>query len=162
MWRSAGKAPYRYYQFADNKMDKGMCLAYDRSIGMGHNETRLKQLDYAGKYAKAQKMYPCLISGGTLSKGTFFDAMAVRIPLYRYDEDLMAAAWYWNGDDIILMLDMDKAVTKEITLPEYMNGKRLEVIDMTSGIEVDQKRILGSKLRLAASDCGYLVVRLYE
>ena len=162
MWRSAGKAPYRYYQFADGKMDKGMCLAYDRSIGMGQNESRLKHLDHAGKYSKAQKIYPCLLSGGTLQKGTFFDAMAVRIPLYRYDEDLMAVAWYWNGNDIILMLDMHKAITREITLPEYMNGMRLEVIDMTPGIEVDQKCILDSKLRMSAPDCGYLVLRLYE
>ena len=162
LWRSQQKAPYRYYQFADSRTDKGICLAYDRSIGMGQNEKRLEQLEYAGKYAKAQKMYPCLLSGGSMSKGRFFDAMAVRIPLYKYDEELTSVAWYWSGDDIVLMLDTHKPVNKDVILPEYMDGLRIEVLDIASDMEFDQKRVSDRKLHLSAPGYGYLVIRLYE
>lgn len=162
LWRSEQKAPYRYYQFSDSELDKGVCLAYDRSIGLGQNDIRLEQLEYAGKYSKAQKMYPCLISGGALRRDNFYDAMAVRIPLYKYDQDMTAVAWYWNGDDIILMLDTHKSVTKDLTLPKYMDNMKIDVLDRSSNVVFEQAYVRECKLRLSTSDYGYLVLKLYK
>jgi hypothetical protein len=65
-----------------------MGLIYDRTIGWGKNDIRKEHLTYAGMYYTSKKMYPAFIAGGSLPKGTYFDGMAARVPLYKYDPDL--------------------------------------------------------------------------
>ena len=101
LWRSEQKAPYRYYQFSDSELDKGVCLAYDRSIGLGQN-------------------------------------------------------------DIILMLDTHKSVTKDLTLPKYMDNMKTEVLDKSSNVVFEQACVRECKLRLSTPDYGYLVLKLYK
>ena len=162
-WRDAGKVPYRYYQFADDTCAKGMCLVYDRSIGLGQNDLRLAHCDHAGRYRiDTGKMYPYLINGGSLAKGTYLDAMAARVPLYKYDEDLTAVGWYWCDKDIILMVDTHKPVDKEITLPEYMNDMRVEILDKTESVACNQTYLFNRKVRFTSDGYGYLVLRLYK
>lgn len=161
-WRDAEKVPYRYYQFADETCNKGMCLAYDRSIGIGQNDLRLAHCTNAGWFPTTRKMYPHLINGGTLSKGSYFDAMAARVPLYKYDEDLTAVGWYWCDDDIILMIDAHNAVDKEITLPDYMNDMRVEVLDKTESVTCNQTYLFNHKVRFTSDGYGYLILRLYH
>ena len=161
-WRDQGKVPYRYYQFEDETADKGMCLAYDRTIGWGRNDLRLAHTTYAGFYYTSRKMYPAFISGGKLTKGTFFDGLAARIPLYKYDEDLTAFGWYWCGEDIILMIDTHNSVNKEIALPDYMNNTRIEVLDKSESVDFGQTYVFNGKLRFKSEGYGFLVVRLYK
>lgn len=167
-WINAGKVPYRYFQFTDANADKGMCLAYDRSVGWGLNEERLKHIDvknngYAGRYRQnTKKMYPAFFCGGTFEKGLSFEGVASRIPLRKHDEDLTAMGWYWLGDDIVLMIDSHKAVDKDIFLPAYMNGMQIEVLDKTGSVECVQTHISDRKLRYNTngSPKDYLVVKL--
>lgn len=140
-WNSDVKAPYRYYQFTDASRLKGMALVYDREIGWGKNGERLKRLEHAGCYSKVRKMYPAFISGGAVAAGQSFDGLAARMPLYRYDEDLTAVCWYWVGNDIVLMVDTHSTVDKDIILPEYMNYKRIEVLDKTDNCQFTQSAI---------------------
>lgn len=161
-WRDQNKVPYRYYQFIDETADKGMCLAYDRTVGWGSNEMRLAHTTYAGFYYTSRKMYPAFISGGKLTKGTFFDGLAARIPLYKYDEDLTAFGWYWCGEDIILMIDTHNSVNKEIALPDYMNNTRIEVLDKSESVDFGQTYVFNGKLRFKSEGYGFLVVRLYK
>lgn len=162
-WRVQDKVPYRYYQFTDASAGKGMCLAYDRSVGWGANDIRLNQITYAGRYkGESKKMYPVLIDGGELKAGTSFDGLACRIPLHKYDEDMTSVAWYWCGDDIILMLDSHNPVDKDIILPDYMNNCNLEVLDKTETVTTSQQRITSNTLRYTSTAYGYLVVRLYN
>ena len=160
-WHSQEKAPYRYYQFADTSCSKGMALAYDRTIGLGKNEERLKRLEHAGKYYTSRKQYPAFISGGTLQAGEIIEGFAARMPLYQYDDDLTAACWYWVGDDIILMIDAHRAVNKALDLPEYMEGKHIDILDKTHSCTCDQSVITDRKLRFQMDGYGYLVARLY-
>lgn len=167
-WRDSNKVPYRYFQFSDDKADKGMCLAYDRSVGWGLNEERLKHIDvknngYAGRYRQnTKKMYPAFFCGGGFKAGLSFDGVACRIPLRKHDEDLTAMGWYWLGDDIVLMIDSHKAVDKDIFLPAYMNGMQIEVLDRTGSVECVQSHISDRKLRYNTngSTKDYLVLKL--
>ncbi|MBR4978067.1 MAG: hypothetical protein IKY95_03840 [Bacteroidales bacterium] len=176
-WSDETKVPYRYYQFTDKNAEKGMCLAYDRSIGWGQPEERLKHIvgadSFAGRFRKdTKKMYPAFFCGGTLEKDLTFDGLGCRIPLYKYDEDLTAVGWYWvesgamdfdaSDDDIVLMIDSHKAVDKDIFLPAYMNGMQITVLDKTSNVECIQTQISDRKLRYNTngSTKDYLVVRL--
>lgn len=161
-WDSTEKAPYRYYQFTDTIGSKGMALVYDRTIGWGENAERLKHLSQAGNYFDTRKMYPAFIAGGSLSAGTYFDGLAARVPLYKYDPDLTSIGWYWCSDDIILMIDTHNSVNKDIVLPDYMNNMRIEVLDKTDSCNVSQTYIFNNKLRFQCADYGYAVLRLYK
>lgn len=162
LWNSETKAPYRYYQFKDATAEKGMCLTYDRSIGRGNNEKRLQQLDDAGMYYTSTKMYPSFISGGTLTPGTYFDGMAARIPLYKVDPDITSIGWYWSNEDIILMIDSHQTVNKDIILPNYMKNLRIEKLDITDSVNMEQTYLVNNKLRFQCTDYGYAVLRLYK
>ena len=185
-WSNSNKVPYRYYQFTTEKAEKGMCLVYDRSIGWGQNEERLKHIvvednGYAGRYRwDTKKMYPAFFCEGTFEAGLTFDGLASRVPLYKYDEDLTAVSWYWldgnefnyetrqydnyNCDDdaIILMIDSHKAIDKEIFLPAYMNNMKIKEVLDSKNVVCEQTQLDGRKLRYntGGADYGYLVVRL--
>lgn len=162
LWDSEDKAPYRYYQFATDAAEKGVALVYDRTIGWGTNDIRKTKLSDAGMYHTSKKMYPSFISGGSLTVGTYFDGLAARVPLYKYDPDLTSVGWYWCSDDIILMIDTHNSVNKDIILPDYMNNMRVEVLDKTDSVTCGQTYIFNNKLRFIASEYGYLVARLYK
>lgn len=162
LWNDANKVPYRYYQFTDETAVKGVCLTYDRSIGWGNNEKRLQHIDDAGMFYTSTKMYPSFISGGYLYPGDFFDGMAARIPLYKVDEDITSIGWYWSNEDIIMMIDCHQTVNKEILLPNYMNHLRIEKLDVTDSVNMEQTYIHNGKIRFQCTDYGYAVLRLYK
>lgn len=160
-WLSDKKAPYRFYQFADKDATKGMALVYDRQYGQGDNATRRARLKNAGWYHTSKKQYPAFISGCALSKGEQLDGFAARMPLHKYDEDVTGVCWYWLGEDIVLLIDTHCAVDKEISLPAYMDGRKLEVLDRTDNFVIVQEEIIGSKLQIKTDGYGYLVVKLF-
>lgn len=159
-WNSLQKVPYRYYQFADLSYSKGMALAYDRSFGWGSNISRLNRSDHAGMYFRSLKQYPAFISGAMLQAGERFEGFAAKMPLYQYDKDLTAVCWYWIGGDIVLMLDTHRSVDKDITLPEYMNGKVITVLDKTDSCSVVETIVSDNKVRFQSKGYGYLVLKL--
>jgi hypothetical protein len=108
-------------------------------------------------------MYPAFIAGGSLPKGIYFDGMAARVPLYKYDPDVTSVGWYWSSDDIHLMIDTHNSVNKDIILPDYMNNMRIEILDKTDSVTCNQTYIFNNKLRFICNeDYGYLVLRLYK
>ena len=161
-WDSEDKCPYRFFQFTSTEATKGMSLVYDRTIGWGKNDIRKEHLTYAGMYYTSKKMYPAFIAGGSLPKGIYFDGMAARVPLYKYDPDVTSIGWYWSGDDIHLMIDTHNSVNKDIILPDYMNNMRIEILDKTDSVTCNQTYIFNNKLRFISSEYGYLVLRLYK
>ena len=160
-WRSEKKAPYRFYQFADKKADKGMALVYDRQYGQGDNDTRSARLATAGFYNTTKKQYPAFISGCVLAKGEELCGFAARMPLHKYDEDVTGVCWYWLGADIVLLIDTHDVVDKEIHLPAYMDGRKIEILDRTDNFGMEQEEIIGSKLQIKTDGYGYLVCRLF-
>ena len=161
-WTSADKVPYRYYQFADDTFGKGVIQTYDRTVGWGKNEERLQHISHAGRFSSAAKMYTAFISGCDIPAGTYFDGLAARIPLHKYDQDLTSVGWYWCSDDIILMIDTHNSVNKDIILPDYMNNMRIEKLDVTDSVTLGQTYIFNNKLHFQCTDYGYAVLRLYK
>ena len=161
-WASPEKVPYRYYQFADDTFGKGVVQTYDRTVGWGKNDIRLQHISHAGRFSGAAKMYTAFISGCDVPAGTYFDGMAARVPLYKYDPDVTSVGWYWSSDDIHLMIDTHNSVNKDIILPGYMNNMRIEILDKTDSVTCNQTYIFKNKLRFISSEYGYLVLRLYK
>jgi len=161
-WSSASKVPYRYFQFTSFDADKGVQLLFDRSVGWGENSKRLEHISSSCGFSHtSRKLYPYFIQSGTLTPGTYFDGLAVRVPLYKYDEDLTSVGWYWVEDSIVLTIDTHKALNKDIVLPNYMNNRRVEVLDKTDSCVCNQTYIFNNKLRfICTSDYGYLVLKL--
>ena len=83
------------------------------------------------------------------------------MPLYRYDEDMTAVCWYWIGDEIVLMIDIHSAVSKEIRLPEYMNDRKIEILDKTESVKIGQSATNSAKLKVHSDGYGYVVIRLH-
>lgn len=162
IWASQNKVPYRYYQFADSTFGKGMSQVYDTTVGWGKPDIRLQHSSTAGRYSGSAKMYSAFVSGCTIAAGTYFDGLAARVPLYKYDTDLTSMGWYWCGDDIIMMIDVHQSINKDIVLPTYMNNKRIEVLDKTDSCDFNQTYVFNNKLRFISSGYGYLVIRLYS
>ena len=161
-WKLPWKIPYRFYQFADGTIEKGMALAYDRGFGWGGNEARLHRSTTAGMYFTSRKQYPFFISGTALSAGESFSGFAARMPLYRYDEDLTAVCWYWIGEEMVLMIDSHRAVEKDLVLPAYFDGKALEILDITDSCLFCQTKVWNQRLHLRFDGYGYLVLRVYS
>ena len=160
-WASAEKIPYRYYQF-NADLSKGMCLGFCPSIGHGVNAKRaLLNTTDAGYFGSNYKMYPYLICGKTLSAGTLIGAVAYMIPLRVIDADFSAVCWYWVGDDIYLMIDAHKTITKRIALPDYMVGRKVAPIDVHANATVYQDIVGAEGLKIGiANDYGYAVLKL--
>lgn len=163
-WTNSEKVPYRYYQFSSELADKGIALVYDRGIGWGENSKRLEHTGSScGFCYTSRKLYPYFISGGILSPGEYFDGCAVRVPLYKYDEDFTSIGWYWINNDIILMIDAHKTINKEIILPIYMNNKKIEVLDKTDSCIFNQTFIFNNKIRfISNNEYSYLVLKLFD
>jgi len=156
----------KYKTFSDiNSIDHGdlgVQLLFDRSVGWGENSKRLEHISSSCGFSHtSRKLYPYFIQSGTLTPGTYFDGLAVRVPLYKYDGDLTSVGWYWVEDSIVLTIDTHKALNKDIVLPNYMNNRRVEVLDKTDSCVCNQTYIFNNKLRfICTSDYGYLVLKL--
>ena len=164
IWKSQEKAPYRYYTFADAECNKGYVIMYDRSWGWGKDSKRVAHnSNSVGQFASTKKLYPHFASGFTANAGTYYDGCAVRIPINKYHEDLTSVVWYWRGKDIILCIDSHKQVNVDLTLPSYMGGKKVEILDQTDTVIAEPALIYDDcKLKYATNDdYGYIVMRLY-
>ena len=60
------------------------------------------------------------------------------------------------------MLDTHCALDREVTVPAYMNGLHVEILDKTENICFEQSQIINNKLKVATDGYGYLVLRLFE
>ena len=160
VWRNAEKVPYRYYQFKDSTCAEGMAVVYDRNYGWGDNATRLACSKHAGYYNNTRKVYPSLVSGLKLEAGTDITGVAARIPISKGDPDLTAVCWYYIGEEIVLMLDTHKAVDKDVSLPDSLTGREMEIHDSSASCDLSKLTLDGNKLHICFDGYGYLVLRL--
>lgn len=162
IWKDAEKAPYRYYQFAESEegSKKGMALVFDQSCKHGRNALRIRQMTDAGCYSNVRKMYPAFISGGNIYKGSVISGLGAVMPLNSFDSELTSVCWYWSGEDIILMIDTHHAVNKKISLPDYMNGADIEILDKTEHCIMKQNCISECCVEIETDGYGYFVLKL--
>lgn len=167
-WKNPDKVPYRYYQLAVREGEsikaslgiRGMALVYDTSED-GDNKYRLNHMTHAGLYSNVKKMYPALVSDIEVKTDSRISATGAVMPLC-FGDDFTTICWYWKENDIILMLDTHCALDREVTVPAYMNGLHVEILDKTENICFEQSQIINNKLKVATDGYGYLVLRLFE
>ena len=110
------------------------------------------------------KMYPRIFyySDGFLCEpGTTFSVIAYRAPSVKTDEDMLAVNHYWVGDEIVLSLHTQKVLDgKEITLPDYMNGMTVSVIEKSDSMTVESTVIENGKISFTTTENGYAIVQL--
>ncbi len=157
---TAGKHITSYFQFSDAEGSKAMNLGFNPYYGYGTTEKRDDYLlgDY-GFYYTSFKMYPYLISGGTVSAGESVTSVAYRVPSVKTDEDLTALNWYWVGEDIYLSLHTDAALDKTVSLPDYMEGMTISLVEGSDSFTVNSETISGG-ISVTATGAGYAIVKL--
>ena len=161
-WLNPDKPPYRYHQFADD-LSKGMAIGYNTEFGVAKPDIR-KNTSTAGNFmGSSKKMYPYVKTGGTTTEGEYHQVISFRVPLRKIDADATDMYWYWVGDDVYLAFDFHKSVNKSISVPDYLIGKKLEIIDIHENTKVysDFVSVDGIAIEIL-NDYGYGVLRLFD
>ena len=163
-WKDANKAPYRFYQFAEEEdgSKKGMALVFDPKCKHGRNDLRIRHMTDAGSYSNVRKMYPAFISGGNIYKGSIISGLGAVMPLNKNDSGVTSVCWYWAGEDIMLMIDTHEAINMKIVLPDYMSGSNIEVMDKTEHCVIKQNSITEGFIAVETAGYGYLVLKLHK
>lgn len=162
-WNTVNVPPNRYFQLKSD-LSFGYGIGYCPSIGYGVTALRNENLLYdfsAGMCpSSTHKMYPYLVRSISASAGQSFEAVAFRVPIQQYDADFTVCAWYWVDDDVYLMLDAHKTLSKVIDLPEYLHGYGVTVIEKTDNITILDNTVPISGLPINVTDYGSVVLKL--
>lgn len=160
-WNKSDYPPTRYYQYADGGCSKGICLGYNTEIGDGNPETR-KNIKGAGNImGSSKKLYPYLTSvSNTVEAGHKVQAVSYRVPLRAYDSDIPSVGWYYVGDDIYLLLDVQDTVDKYITLPNHMVGRKITVIEELGDISIFPEFVGSNGIKVKVTDYGSGIYKL--
>ena len=154
-----------YFQLTSPEGTKAMNLGFNPEFGFGVNETRWDYVlggenGLAFYYQNSYKMYPKLVSGGTIDAGTVIDVIAYRLPSERTDDDFFVINWYWVGDDIYLSLHTDHAVAaRTVTLPEYMNGMTITPVEISDNFNIVSETVSGG-ITVSTTGQAYTIVKL--
>ncbi len=151
-----------YFQMTDTLGTKAMNLGYCPTYGYAVPEKRLPLLKSAlGFYHTSKKMYPHLISGGSLEEGDCIDFISYRIPSEATDSDFTAINWYWVGDDIYLSLHTTKAVAeRKVDLPDYMDGMTISAVENSTSFTVSSETVAADGITVSSTGAGYTIVKL--
>jgi len=159
-WEDASYPPDRFYQYSDASCTKGMCLGFNTEIGDGRPELR-KTSDYAGFIYNTNKVYPYLISlTSNIDAGYRLSCVSYRVPLRAYDADIPSVGWYYVGDDIYLLLDVQKSVSKYITLPDKMIGRKVTPVKEFGNIDVFPGFVGSNGIKVSVTDYGSGIYKL--
>jgi hypothetical protein len=159
-WEDANYPPDRYYQYSDVNCTKGMCLGSNTEIGNGKPELR-KETNDAGFIYTTKKVYPYLMSvGGNVDAGYQLSCVSYRVPLRAYDADVPSVGWYYVGDDIYLLLDVQKSVSKYIALPEKMIGRKVTPVKEFGTIRVFPDFVGSNGIKVSVTDYGSGIYKL--
>jgi hypothetical protein len=158
-----------YFQFTDAVGSKGMNLGYYPLYGDAIAATRYEQSGTRSPFGCSQntlKMYPRIIDrAGTTpldyKNGDRISTISYRIPSVATDEDMLAVNHYWVDDEIVLMLHTQKALNgKEVSLPDYMNGMAVSVIEKSNSMTVESTKIENGKITFSTNNVGYAFIKL--
>ncbi len=151
-----------YFQMTDTLGTKAMNLGYCPTYGYAVPEKRLPLLKSSlGFYHTTNKMYPHLITGGSLEEGDRIDFISYRIPSEATDSDFTAINWYWVGDDIYLSLHTTKAVAeRKVDLPDYMDGMTISPVENSASFTVSSTSVAEDGITVSSTGAGYTIVKL--
>ncbi|MBQ4112903.1 MAG: hypothetical protein IJD38_08915, partial [Clostridia bacterium] len=151
-----------YFQMTDAAGSKAFNLGYNTEYGYGIPEVRLPYLRGSmGFYYTSLKMYPHLLTGGSLKAGDSIDFISYRVPSEATDSDFTVINWYWVGETIYLQLHTAKAVAERaVALPDYMVGMTATVIEDSTSFTVHSATIAEGGITVSSTDAGYAIIRL--
>lgn len=161
-YRDANVTPYRYLQFAAD-YTKAMTIGYNLLSANITQADRLTKSDSAGFYsATVHKMYPYWLDKITVGADEHIALQAFRVPFipYSIDSDIDSVAWYWHGDDIILMIDCHKTINKYMHLPDYFIGKKITQLDVHANMVINQKFVEHDGIKIKNTTYGYAVLQI--
>lgn len=155
-YATAGAPPYRWIEYTKTSggainnnfgFSIGYCPEFDDAIP----SKRAAAIADAGTiYTSTLKVYPQLVSGNSttypgtyvLPAGSKFSAVVFRCPInYTLDADATNFSWYMHNKDVFLNLDYHTNVDKSITLPEFMAGKSVAVLNKSDGFTLKTSRV---------------------
>lgn len=144
-WKDADNPPDRMAQIVKNGSTKefGHVIGYGLQRGAGVPATRKLNINDAGFLYTSRKMYPKGITGSAygsnlMPANTIHSMVAYRC-MYNFEAipEATVFAWYYDGDDIVIILDFHQSVTaKSIPLPSWMIGKTATLIDNSTSFSL--------------------------
>ena len=159
IWTDQECPPDRFYQFNDEAQTAGMCIGYCSEYGNADPSVRKNQTN-AGRYETSYKVYPYVQHDGAVDNTTSITAISYRTPLNQYDSDIPAVSWYYVGDDIYLLIDVQKSVNKYLKLPDYMNGRKAEVLKSFGNITIPHPFVVDKGFKVITDSYGSAVIKL--
>lgn len=159
-WANADNPPTRFYQFDAANWTKGFLVGVNPEIGLGIPSVR-KTVNDACFFSKQYKIYPYFKTDeNPLAAGTNLNAVTFRCPLLPYDTDIKAVAWYYVGDTIYLMVDVQDTVSKYLPLPDKFVGKKAEIIEQVGTISLASPFVTTRGLKLGTTNYGSAIIKL--
>lgn len=161
-WLDPDKPPYRYHQF-NGDLSRGMAIGYNTSFGLAKPDIRKNDPSAGNFNGSSKKMYPHVKVGGTATEGEYHQVVSFRAPLRVIDPDATDIYWYWVGDDVYFAFDFHKSINKSISVPDYLIGKKIEIVDIHENTKIysDFVSVDGIAVEIL-NGYGYGVVRLYD
>lgn len=160
-WADADYPADRIYQYTDANQTTGFCVGFNDAFGNAKPAIRKNQRKSGYIYRTTNKVYPYLVfEYGTTSVGTMISCVAYRLPLNVYDADIPAVGWYYVGDDIYLVVDVQKTVNKMLELPDYMVGRKASVIKSFGTFTLGSEFVGASGLKIITTTFGSAVIKL--
>ncbi len=156
-----------YYQMTDTAGTKAMGIGYYPFFGVATSTVRQEmtnpgnpQGNVVGQFSHITKNYPQLIKGDLLRTGESFSYIGYHSPAVPIDDDFFIINWYFVGDEVMLILNADKAVgEKAVTLPDYLDGMHVTVTQKSDTFTVTSTAIDGG-ITVSTTGAGYAIVRL--
>lgn len=159
----SGKIPYRYYQIASD-YSTGFGIVYDTRFGYGKQTKRSDYCTVPGTYQDTYKLYPYMVSPeDDVPAGSYFYGVAARMTILS-STTIPTLAWYWTGNDVVVMVDVASGFNGFIELPDYLHGMEIEELDVSSDITVynDIVTTSGIKIKNNGNSINHAVLRLYN
>lgn len=160
LWDNADCPPDRFYQFNNQNAEMGFCVGYNTEYGSAIPSER-ENLTNAMRYETTGKMYPYLKNGST-EENFSLSAITFRTPIAKYDDDFNAVSWYYVGDDIYLLVDVQKTVNKYLSLPSYMNGRKVELVKSAGSISVQNQFVTAQGVKIIVNHYGSAIIKLMK
>jgi hypothetical protein len=176
-YKTANKPPYRFIDYTSNTTTSekivGFAFGYSPIRGLSKLGVRNSMLTNAFSTSSTKKMYPRMVDlkvnvGGKIAANQMYEGVAFRHYFNpNINPNTTAVSLYKDGTDWILMLDYHQVVSfDKITIPTYLIGKNIEVIEKTTNATIHNSIIESDGFYVSIDNSispvvGYLVLRIF-
>lgn len=159
-WTNADNPPNLLFQFSDSSMKKGFAVGYCPLFGDAKPSIR-KNIYRAGYINDIiKKLYPYVTIGKELAGGDCLSFVAVRIPFNNFNSDFPAMSWYYQGEDIFVIVNCQTTRNGYLKMPNEMIGKKITVIEHDGVISCQNDVVVENGIKINCSNYGYILLKL--